>query len=164
MFEKRVSQSERRIRNSHVTSMRTGTPLSSKSNCQVYIMLALESARTPKAHDNRFYVTVLILLTFPDPTHKTGKGLVTFLVVLCQQNARDYIRYSTSYAICVPRGCHMTADTAQPRKRSNVTRPFPVLWVGSGDETMLIQKSCERLQTLFRAGAREGLGTRLHSI
>ena len=31
----------------------------------------------------------------------------------------------------------MTADTAQPRKRSNVTRPFPILWVGSGDETMV---------------------------
>ena len=52
MFEKRVSQSERRIRNSHVTSMRTGTPLGSNSNCQVYT-LALESAHTPKAHDNR---------------------------------------------------------------------------------------------------------------
>ena len=26
----------------------------------------------------------------------------------------------------------MTAESAQPR---NVTRPFPVLWVGSGDET-----------------------------
>ena len=52
MFEKRVSQSERRIRNSHVTSIRTGTPLGSNSNCQVYT-LALESAHTPKAHDNR---------------------------------------------------------------------------------------------------------------
>ena len=27
------------------------------------------------------------------------------------------------------------ADSAQPRKTSNVTRLFPVLWVGSGDET-----------------------------
>ena len=52
MFEKRVSQSERRIRNGHVTSMRTGTPLDSNSNCQLY-RLALESAHTPKAHDNR---------------------------------------------------------------------------------------------------------------
>ena len=26
----------------------------------------------------------------------------------------------------------MTAESAQP---SNVTKPFPVLWVGSGDET-----------------------------
>ena len=52
MFEKPVTQSERRIRNSHVTSMRTVTPLGSNSNCQVY-MLALESDRTPKAHDNR---------------------------------------------------------------------------------------------------------------
>ena len=52
MFEKRVSQSERRIRNRHVTSMRTGTPLGSNSNCQVYIYiytLALESAHAPKA-------------------------------------------------------------------------------------------------------------------
>ena len=29
----------------------------------------------------------------------------------------------------------MTAESAQPRKASNVTRPFPVLWVGSGDKT-----------------------------
>ena len=27
------------------------------------------------------------------------------------------------------------ADSAEPRKASNVTRPFPILWVGSGDET-----------------------------
>ena len=33
----------------------------------------------------------------------------------------------TSYAICVPCGCHMTADTAQPRR----------MWVGSGNETSL---------------------------
>ena len=52
MFEKRVSQYVHRIRNGHVTSMHTGTPLGSNSNCQLYI-LALESARTPKAHDNR---------------------------------------------------------------------------------------------------------------
>ena len=64
-----------------------------------------------------------------------------FLVVLCQQNARDYIQYSTSYAICVPCGCHMTADTAQPRKRSNVTRPLSHLWVGSGDETSVARAS-----------------------
>ena len=30
------------------------------------------------------------------------------------------------------------AESAQPRKASNVTRPFPVLWVGSGDETTYI--------------------------
>ena len=29
----------------------------------------------------------------------------------------------------------MTVESAQPRKASNVTRPFPVLWVGSWDET-----------------------------
>ena len=58
MFEKRVSQSERRIRKSHVTSMRTGTPLGSNSNYQVYT-LALESARTPKAHDNRFELRII---------------------------------------------------------------------------------------------------------
>ena len=53
--------------------------------------------------------------------------------MLCQQNARDYIQYI--YAICVPCGCHMTADTAQPRKRSNVTRPFPFVGGVSGNET-----------------------------
>ena len=90
MFEKRVSQSERRIRNSHVTSMRTVTPLGSNSDCQVYT-LALESARMPKAHDNRFEI----------------------------------------------RNIRHRADSAMPR---NILRRF---------------------QTLFRAGAREGLGTRL---
>ena len=38
----------------------------------------------------------------------------------------------------VPTTCsyHMIADTAQPRMRSNVPRPFPpFLGVGSGDET-----------------------------
>ena len=30
------------------------------------------------------------------------------------------------------------ADSAQPRKASNVTRPFPILWVGSGDETKFL--------------------------
>ena len=60
---KRVSQSERRSRNSHVTSMRTGTPLGSNSNCKVYT-LALESARTPTAHDNRFELrkNVIVLI------------------------------------------------------------------------------------------------------
>ena len=73
------------------------------------------------------------LVSRPHP--QMGKGLVTFerfLVVLSQQNARDYIQYSTSYAICVPCVCHMTADTAQPRKRSNVTRPFPICGWGLG--------------------------------
>ena len=26
------------------------------------------------------------------------------------------------------------AESAQPRKASNVTRPFPIIWVRSGDE------------------------------
>ena len=59
MFEKRVSQSERRIRNSQVTSMRTGTPLN--SNCQVYI-LALESARTKHMTIVLNYVKYVIVL------------------------------------------------------------------------------------------------------
>ena len=42
------------------------------------------------------------------------------------------------------------ADSAHAREASNVTRPFPILWVGSGDETTL-------------KGGREGLGTRLTS-
>ena len=29
------------------------------------------------------------------------------------------------------------ADSAQPRKASNVTRPFLILWVGSGNETII---------------------------
>ena len=29
----------------------------------------------------------------------------------------------------------MNAESAQPRNRSNVTRPFPIVWVWSGDET-----------------------------
>ena len=66
----------------------------------------------------------------PRPHPQMGKGLVTFERLLCQQNARDYIQYSTSnYAIYVPCGCHMTADTAQPRKRSNV---FPICGWGLG--------------------------------
>ena len=32
---------------------------------------------------------------------------------------------------------HMTAESAQPRKRSNVTRPFPFPRAGSGYETIL---------------------------
>ena len=66
--------------------------------------------------------------------------------MLCQQNARDYIQYSTvrlmrmqpaAYAVyvCVPCGCHMTADTAQPRKRSG--QALSHLWMGSGNETSL---------------------------
>ena len=35
----------------------------------------------------------------------------------------------------VTRGYHMTAESAQPRKRSNVTRPFPFPRAGSGYET-----------------------------
>ena len=49
MFEKQVTQSERRIRNSHVTSMHTGTPLGSNSNYQVYmcsgINITIDSTR-----------------------------------------------------------------------------------------------------------------------
>ena len=79
------------------------------------------------------------------------KGLVTFLVVLCQQNARDYIQYSTSYAICVPCGCHMTADTAQPRKRSNVTRPFPFCGWGLGMRLYAKELECTTASYLVSA-------------
>ena len=105
-------------------SPRTGL---GKSPCELYkpsLHLGSPRARTSLAEPR-----LLRLVSSPDPTHN-GKGSgdirAFFLVVLCQQNARDYIQYSTSYAICVPCGCHMTADTAQPRKRSNVTRPFPI--------------------------------------
>ena len=53
MFEKRVSQSERRIRNSHVTSTRILEHRSVPIPIAKCITLALESAHTPKAHDNR---------------------------------------------------------------------------------------------------------------
>ena len=38
----------------------------------------------------------------------------------------------------ITRDCHMTADLAQPRKHSNVTRPSPCLRAGSGHKTSLI--------------------------
>ena len=65
-----------------------------------------------------------------------GKGLVTFerflgCAVSAERTRLHTVQY-TSYAICVPCGCHMTADTAQPRKRSNVTRPFPICGWGLG--------------------------------
>ena len=31
--------------------------------------------------------------------------------------------------------CHVNAESAQPKNCLNVTRHFPILWVGSGDET-----------------------------
>ena len=41
------------------------------------------------------------------------------------------------------------ADSAHPRKASIVTRPFPILWVGSGDETRsLTDKSREFICTI----------------
>ena len=68
------------------------------------------------------------VVSSPDPTHKMGKGLVTLLAFLgCAESAK--ITY-----IFVGK-CHVNADSAQPRKASNVTRPFPILWLGSGDET-----------------------------
>ena len=38
---------------------------------------------------------------------------------------------------------HMTAESAQPRKRSNVTRPFPFPRAGSGYETGLHARARE---------------------
>ena len=34
------------------------------------------------------------------------------------------------------------AELAQPREANNVTRPFPILWVGSGDETRAPLGAC----------------------
>ena len=45
----------------------------------------------------------------------------------------------------------MTAESAQPGKTSNVTRPFPILWVGSGDETKFLVKSHWRGSTIFES-------------
>ena len=40
------------------------------------------------------------------------------------------------------------ADSAQPRKASNVTRPFPILWVGSGDEITPRRRAYARTRAL----------------
>ena len=70
------------------------------------------------------------LVSSPDPTHKMGKGRVTcslFLVVLNQHSHDISLQNVLAHMLF--------ADSAQPRKASNVTRPYPILWVGSGDET-----------------------------
>ena len=57
--------------------------------------------------------------------------------MLCQQSCDNHaarIWHKTYCAVC---SLVCSADTAQPRKRSNVTRPFPILWVGSGDRLHL---------------------------
>ena len=53
---------------------------------------------------------------------------------LCQQNARDYIQYSTSYAICVPCGCHLLTQHNRENARMSPDQTLSHLWVGSGDE------------------------------
>ena len=77
------------------------------------------------------------LVSSPDPTHKWERGLVTFerflgCAVSAERTRLHTVQYVLCHAIGVPCGCHMTADTAQPRKRSNVTRPFPICGWGLG--------------------------------
>ena len=48
--------------------------------------------------------------------------------------------------------CHVNADSAQPRKARNVTRPFPILWEGSGDETSFYSSHCMLMRGRTWAG------------
>ena len=90
MFEKR------RIRNSHVTSMRTGRPLGSNSNCQVYT-LALESARTPKAHDNRFEIrNIRHRADSAMPRNPAKDSRPSFGRAHVRVGERDYTKYNTT--------------------------------------------------------------------
>ena len=59
------------------------------------------------------------------------------------------------------RSSHMTADSAQPRK---VTKPFPILWVGSGDETDVLLASFPGhfVRGLPSGGARGGCAAGAH--
>ena len=72
------------------------------------------------------------LVPRPHPQNGKGSGFLGF-AVSAERTRLHTVQYVLYHMM--PRGCHMTADTAQPRKRLNVTRPFPILWVGSGDET-----------------------------
>ena len=58
--------------------------------------------------------------------------------MLCQQSCDNHAARIWHKTYCTVCSLVRSADTAQPRKRSNVTRPFPILWVGSGDETKLL--------------------------
>ena len=82
----------------------------------------------------------------PRPHPQMGKGLVTFeLVVLCQQSRDNHtarIWHKTYCSVC---SLVRSADTAQPRKRSNVTRPFPICGWGLG------KRLCARLPILRMA-------------
>ena len=78
-------------------------------------------------------IAILSLVSSPDPTHKMRKGLVTFEQFLdCAESAKKHVHQY----IFVGK-CHVNAESAQPRNCSNVTTPFSILCVGSGDETIL---------------------------
>ena len=60
----------------------------------------------------------------PYPTHKTGKGLVTF---------KQFLGCAKSAKTCAPiQGCHVSVESAHLQK---LLRPFPIFCMGSGDET-----------------------------
>ena len=70
------------------------------------------------------------IVSSPDPTLCEEKGLVTLerFLGLAHAPSRDSIELNVL--------SHMNAKLAQPRNRSNVTRPFSSQRVGSGDETI----------------------------
>ena len=99
-------------------------------------------------------------MLYPDHTLFEGRGLWTLERFLCHVHqhyiisiACDDARYiflkkifhwrCSLFSIKQPRNSivrgtgHMAAESAQPRKRPNVTRPLPSKRVESGDNTML---------------------------
>ena len=85
--------------------------------------------------------------------------------MLCQQSCDNHATRIWHKTYCTVCSLVRSADTAQPRKRSNVTRPFPIcgwglgtrlechqtlshLWVGSGNETSHAQSTAVSIRIL----------------
>ena len=76
-------------------------------------------------------ITCLHHLLLHSRSHE--RSISAFVIVISCQSLCSYVKVAKGYLClhCQAGGvrsrdqCHVTADTAQPRKRSNVTRPFP---------------------------------------
>ena len=91
--------------------------------------LDLVNPTTPTA---AFIQIMSSLVSSPDPTLSRGKGSGNIGTISWSCTpSRDSIELNVL--------SHMNAELAQPRNRSNVTRPFSSQRVGSGDETMSSQ-------------------------
>ena len=61
------------------------------------------------------------------------RSISAFVIAISYLSLCSYVKVAKGYlclhcqagAVRSRDQCHVTADTAQPRKRSNVTRPFP---------------------------------------